>query len=235
MLDTWLEEWVELELSMPLRVVTAALDGDLLAVLAGSEGGAFTGRQLARLAGSSSEGARQALARLVAQGIVEREPAGSAQMYRLNRDHLAAPAIVALAGLRSALLDRLRTVLGGWDPAPGYAALFGSVARGDERIDSDLDICVLRPEAVAVDDPRWRAQVADLERDATRWTGNDTRVLELAATDAPPGGSNRGADTEAGSVVEDVLRDGVPLAGDVAALRRLRPQRRRTRALASPQ
>ncbi|MBK7624108.1 MAG: hypothetical protein IPJ14_15950 [Kineosporiaceae bacterium] len=80
-----------MEISRPMRIITAALDGDLLAVLARADH-AFTGRQLARLAGASSEGARQALARLVVQGIVQREPAGAAQMYRLNREHLAAPA-----------------------------------------------------------------------------------------------------------------------------------------------
>jgi len=213
-----------MELSRPMRVVTAALDGDLLAVLAGADH-AFTGRQLARLAGASSEGARQALARLVVQGIVLREPAGAAQMYRLNREHLAAPAVLALAALRVALLDRLKGVLGSWERAPAYAALFGSAARGEERADSDLDMCVVRPDGLAADDPRWRAQIADLERDVARWTGNDTRVLELGVTDA--------ASTDEESVIDDVLRDGIPLAGEVVALRRLRAPRRRTRSLPS--
>lgn len=199
-----------------MRVVTAALDGDLLTLLAAADH-AFTGRQLARLSGASSEGARRALIRLVEQGIVSREPAGAAHLYRLNREHLAAPAVVALAGLRTALLDRLRQALREWDPAPDYAALFGSAARGEERADSDLDVCLVRPDGIAADDATWRARVAGLERDVSRWTGNDTRVLELAASDVD-------ADTE--SVVDDVLRDGIPLAGDVGALRRLRPVRR---------
>lgn len=208
-----------------MRVVTAALDGDLLAVLAGADM-AFTGRQLARLVGASSEGARLALTRLVAQGIVRRDAAGAAWMYRLNRDHLAAPAILALAGLRATLLDRLRGVLAGWQPAPEYAALFGSAARGQERPDSDLDICLVRPAEVAVDDPRWRSQVADLEAAVTRWTGNDTRVLELAAGDIPDA-------LDTASVLDDVLRDGIPLAGEIAALRRVGGEHRRTRSLPS--
>jgi Nucleotidyltransferase domain len=216
------------QLSRPLRVVTAALDGDLLAVLSSADG-AFTGRQLARLVGSSSEGARLALMRLVSQGIVLREPAGAAQMYRLNREHLAAPAILALVGLRATFLARLTAVLAGWEPATGYAALFGSASRGEERPDSDLDICVLRPGAVPADDHAWRAQVAALERDVARWTGNDTRVLELGPPDA-----SDGAGSDTGSVINDVLRDGIPLAGDVAALRQLRNPNRRNRSLPSP-
>lgn len=213
-----------MELSRPLRVVTAALDGDLLAVLAGADS-PFTGRQLARLAGVSSEGARQALARLVAQGIVLREQAGSAQMYLLNREHLAAPAVLALTGLRAELLNRLRHVLKGWNPAPAYVALFGSVARGEERVDSDLDICIVRADGVAEGDPIWAAQIADLERVVTRWTGNDTRVLELGAPDATGSAGD--------SVIDDILRDGVPLAGDVSALRQLRIPDHRLRSLRS--
>src|SRR5512142_2569560 len=95
------------ELSHTLRVVTSALDGDVLGVLARADA-AFTGREIARLVGASKEGTRHVLARLVEQGIVRREPAGAAQMYRLNRDHLAAPAIIELAGLREELLQRLR-------------------------------------------------------------------------------------------------------------------------------
>lgn len=212
-----------MEPSRPLRVVTASLDGDLLAVLAGADA-AFTGLQVARLVGASGEGARRSLARLVAQGIVTKESAGAAHLYRLNRDHLAAPAIVALAGLRAALVDRLRTTLAEWRPRPDYAAVFGSVARGEERPDSDLDVCVVRPWDVDADDEAWRRQVAALEAAATRWTGNDTRVLELSAGD----------DLEPGrSVVDDVLRDGIALAGDPAALRRLKPRDRRTRPVTS--
>ena len=157
---------------------------------------------------------------------MRREPAGSAQMYRLNRDHLAAPAVLALADLRATLLERLATVLAGWQPVPAYAALFGSAARGEERADSDLDICLVRPDGVPADDADWRRQVADLQAAVTGWTGNDTRVLELAAGDAAPAG-------EGESVVDDVLRDGIALAGDVAALRRLRAPRRRARSLPS--
>ena len=212
-----------MEVSRPMRVVTAALDGDLLVVLAGADA-AFTGRQLARLVGSSGEGARKALTRLVAQGIVKQEQAGAAHMYRLNRDHLAVPAILALTGLRSTLLERLRTAFAHWQPQPGYAALFGSVARGEDRLDSDLDICVVRPDHVAADDGAWRRQVAGLETDASAWTGNDARVLELSGSDMQAAGA---------SVVDDVLRDGIALAGDPAALRRLRTADRRTRRVPS--
>jgi predicted nucleotidyltransferase len=213
------------QLSRPLRVVTPSLDGDLLAVLARADA-AFTGRQLARLAGSSNEGARLALTRLVEQGIVDRQAAGSAQLFRLNRDHLAAGPIVALASLREQLVGRVREELAGWSRGPLYAALFGSTARGEERADSDIDVFLLRPDDIGGDDEVWRIQVSRLERDISRWTGNDTRVLELGVADlaghAPPPISAGTLAVVDDSVLDDVLRDGIPLAGDPAPLRAAR-------------
>jgi hypothetical protein len=202
------------ELSHTLRVVTSALDGDALEVLARADA-AFTGREVARLIGASKEGTRQALARLVEQGIVRREPAGAAQMYRLNRDHLAAPAIIALAGLREELLQRLRGTLADWRPAAVYAALFGSAARGRERPDSDLDVFLLRPAGISADHPAWDAQVTVLADRATAWTGNDTRILQIGIDEL-------GDVDEPGGVLDDVLRDGIPLTGTESALRRAR-------------
>jgi predicted nucleotidyltransferase len=171
--------------------------------------------------GASVEGSRRALARLVEQGIVDRQVAGTAHMYRLNRDHLAAPSLTALVGLRDLFLAQARDRLAQWRPAPTYAAMFGSTARGQERPDSDLDLFLLRPDDVAFDDEDWRRQVGELERDLTRRTGNDTRVLEIGVAAAHDVG------VEA-SVLDDVLRDGVSLAGEPAALRRL------VRSLRSP-
>jgi Nucleotidyltransferase domain len=200
------------ELSHTMRVVTSALDGDVLQVLARADA-AFTGRQVARLAGASKEGTRHALARLVKQGIVRREAAGAAQMYRLNRDHLAAPGILALAGLREELLHRLGRTLASWRPPACYAALFGSTARGQERPDSDLDVFLLRPAGISADHPVWDAQVGALAAQATVWTGNDTRVLQVGVDEL-------GDIDEPGGVLDDVLRDGIPLAGREATLQR---------------
>jgi DNA-binding transcriptional regulator YhcF (GntR family) len=51
-----------------ISVITAAMDGDLRQILASADR-AFSGRELARIARVSSEGARRALARLVEQGM----------------------------------------------------------------------------------------------------------------------------------------------------------------------
>src|SRR4051812_29514068 len=97
-----------MNLSHPIEVVTPTVDADALAVLAGADA-AFTGRQVHQVAGRHSErGVRNALHRLVEQGIVTSERVGAADRYALNREHLAAPHIEALANLRSELLARAR-------------------------------------------------------------------------------------------------------------------------------
>ena len=197
----------------PLSVVTPTLDGDVLAVLARAEV-EFSGREIHRALGHSSHtGVRRCLERLVREGIVLERRAGSALLYRLNRDHLAAPHIEALATLRLQLFDRLREKISNWQTPPVVAAVFGSVARGEATADSDLDIFLLRPRGVDEDDAEWRDQVTALEEAASAWTGNDARTLEYCESELPKLGLGE-------PVIEDVIADGITLAGDLAVLRR---------------
>jgi predicted nucleotidyltransferase len=130
----------------------------------------------------------------------------------LNRAHLAARHIEALADLRGEFLRRLADELGGWDVAPAFAALFGSAARGPMRLDSDIDLLIVRHDAVDADDPTWRDQLRQLGRNVTSWTGNDTRVLEFSVTE-------RGVGLAAGEEVLLAVRDeGIVLHGPLTYL-----------------
>lgn len=87
--------------------MVTTLEGDVLVALAGTTR-PLTGRQVAGLVPRGSQKAVSvALDRLVEQGIVLRQEAGRAYLHVLNRDHLAAPAVEVLAGLRGELLARL--------------------------------------------------------------------------------------------------------------------------------
>ncbi len=197
----------------PLLVVTPTLDGDVLAALARAEI-ELTGRELARHMGHGSpEGVRRAADRLVSQGTLLRRTAGAAHLYRLNRDHLAAPWIEGLAGLREQLIERLRSLLSGWEQPAKVALLFGSVARGEASADSDLDLLIVRARECDPDSDDWRSQLLDLEQSATAWTGNDARVLEY--------GEQELADTADERLLTEVLRDGIELSGSRRTLRRL--------------
>lgn len=176
-----------MDLARPLTVITPTVDADVLAVLGGATA-SFTGRQVHQIAGRHSErGVRNALHRLCQQGIVTRERVGPSDRYALNRAHLAAPHIEAIAHLRTEFLRRVSSEMDAWTVPPEFAALFGSAARGDMRPDSDIDLLVVRPHDIDVDDDRWRDQLSKLAGDVTAWTGNDARILELNAEETRTG------------------------------------------------
>ncbi|MGH2939515.1 MAG: nucleotidyltransferase domain-containing protein [Solirubrobacterales bacterium] len=189
----------------PLSVVTPTLDGDVLGVLAGADE-EFTGRRIHQVLGRGSEqGVRKAADRLVGQGIVSRRQAGQAKLYSLNRSHLAAPYIEGLGSLRTRLIERLKELTEGWEEPAAAVFLFGSVARGEADATSDLDLFVLRRPVVVKEDTPWQEQLAELEREATVWTGNEARVLEFRGRDF--------ADPEVRKIGREVVRSGVAIVG----------------------
>lgn len=196
-----------MDLAHPYGVLSHRLDGAALTVLAGTTQ-PLTGRQVARLASEGTQqGIAKALGRLVEQGLVLRSDAGSANLFALNREHLAAPAGELLARLRPALFERLRDALRGWKTRPLHASVFGSASRGDGGTDSDIDILIIRPRAVEEDDARWRSQLEDLANRVYRWTGNRAAISEIAeqdierlARDRPP-------------IVDEIVADALALVG----------------------
>lgn len=197
----------------PMETITPTLDGDVLAVLARAEM-EFTGRELQRLTGRGShQGIRNAADRLTRQGIVSRRSAGNAHLYRLNRDHVAAPWIEGLAGLTDQLLQRLRDTLDSWTQPPVLALLFGSVATGIATPKSDLDLLIVRPASDDPDSATWREQIATLEANASAWTGNDARVLELGEEELTSSGHE--------PLLRDAVAQGIELYGSRRALGRM--------------
>lgn len=198
------------DLTDPTRAVTATLDGPVLVVLA-QAGKPLTVGEVAALTPRGSEiGVRRSLARLVEQGIVRATEMGRNRVHELNREHVAAPAAEALAGLRLALWKRFRTTLAGWRPRPIYGCVFGSAARGDGDAQSDIDVLLVRAPVAGETDPRrkspgladvvagytpeffaaplterqadkWNRQVGQLHDQVRMWTGNPLQVVEMSA------------------------------------------------------
>lgn len=160
----------------PLAVVTPTLDGDVLAHLALTHA-AFTPGQLKRLLPKASvEGVRKVLNRLTKHGVVTATRVGNAAViYELNREHLAAEAIIDLANQAKTLRQRIEALLADWTEPPVYAAMFGSWARGAADTDSDVDLFLVRPNDA--EDENWDLQIDALEHAVARWTGNDARAF----------------------------------------------------------
>src|SRR5215210_1035692 len=137
-----------MDLSRPHSALIPTLDGDVLIVLAGTTR-PLTGRDVARLARRGSQRAvADVLDRLSSQGLVERQQAGRAYLHSLNRKHLLASLVEELGGVWIKLLGCLRETLASWDVAPVHVSLFGSAARRDGGIESDIDVFVVRPDGV---------------------------------------------------------------------------------------
>lgn len=195
-----------MNVSKPYTAVTPGADGDVMIALARSTR-SRTGRELARLTERSEAGVRHGLRRLVEQGLVDRERAGRAYVYTLNRAHLAAPVVELLAALRTELFDRLRANIQRWEIEPVHASVFGSAARGDGDTSSDIDLFIVRSAAVDVDDSAWRAQLDDLSRAVRDWTGNQVGLAEVSEQDLGRLRSSRP------SVTDEIEQDAVHLAG----------------------
>lgn len=197
-----------MQLSRPLAVITPTLDGPVLSALAGAEA-PFTTGQLHRLLGhGSEEGIRKVLRRLTQQGVVVADRVGVAYGYRLNRDHLAAKYVVALAELRSELLKEVSQALASWFHPPVYGAMFGSAARGNMAVHSDIDILLVRQDRS--DETVWGSQIDAFVRSLTSWTGNEVRPLEYTVSELKA----------ARDELADVLREGIPVHGERSWLAR---------------
>lgn len=194
-------------LSAPSSILLSTADGPILGVLAGTTR-PLSGREIARLSGLSANGAWKALRRLVEHGLVSADAAGAGTVvYALNRDHLAADPAIALARLRATLLERLRTSIDAWRPAPLHASLFGSAARGDGDTTSDIDLLIIRPRGVDEDDPEWRAQIESLADDVLRWTGNHAGIADVGEGDIKRLSNDRPP------IVDELEQDAILLAG----------------------
>lgn len=168
-----------MDLSAPFESLFPTVDSAVLAVLAQSTK-PRTGREVARLAHRSQDATQRVLDRLTAHGLVLREEAGRARVYTLNEFHLAADPIFRLTYLRDELIRRMENDVELWDQQPLHISIFGSAARGDGDLDSDIDIFLVRPAAVEEDDKGWRKQVEGLADEVLLWTGNHASIAEVA-------------------------------------------------------
>lgn len=118
------------------------------------EGLAVSVRDLARRSGLRHPRTSEILADLRLQGLATAQRAGRADLYRLNREHLLYPMLHRLfsdeAASEGELVDVLRR---GLAPAARYikeAYVFGSVARDESDVTSDIDLAIVAPQPDAL-------------------------------------------------------------------------------------
>ncbi|MFZ2854144.1 MAG: nucleotidyltransferase domain-containing protein [Rhodocyclaceae bacterium] len=76
-------------------------------------------------------------------GLILREPRGNLVFYRANPSAAVYRELVGLVGKSFGIPDQLRRFLEPFASRIRYAGVFGSVARGEQRADSDVDLLLV--------------------------------------------------------------------------------------------
>lgn len=168
-----------MDLSSPLRSIAPSLDSAVLEILAGTE----SAMGASRIASLSKRGTRAGqlpvLNRLVDHGLVLAEPANQGFLYRLNRDHVLASAILAAVDARAEIMRRLTAAIEALRPEPVHASMFGSFARREAHEESDIDLLVIVAEDTDEHASSWTDQMRRLEEEVLLWTGNRLECVTL--------------------------------------------------------
>jgi predicted nucleotidyltransferase len=200
-----------MDLTNPIQSVIPSAHGAVLNVLARTDE-PLSGRRIAELTKPrfAQTQVNRVLRKLAASGIILQERRPPSNLYRLNRDHVAAEGIQVLARMWATLVTRIRAELDTWPVPPQAAWLFGSAARGEATELSDLDILLVLPsdgsgsEAVA---SVWDRQTEVLAEKIRAWSGNPCEVTEMEAAELSA------AVARDDRLVRDLREDGVALAG----------------------
>ncbi len=105
----------------------------------------YTGNEVARLSGMHPRSAIKALSSLENLGMINRQRGGRDHIFTLNREHFLYKEVIDnLFRAEVKLLDEIVKTLASILKKQVYSAvIFGSVARQEETVLSDLDICCI--------------------------------------------------------------------------------------------
>ena len=200
-----------MNLREPLWGLTSEVEAAVLRVLARADAG-FSGRQVHALAGvGSTSSVHRALTHFVEVGVVTAEPRPPAIIYRANREHVLWPVLELGLSARARVFDSIRNFCEQNVPAeiPEQFQLtvlvYGSVARRESELGSDIDLFVAYPDDF---DPDARADFSyRLAEHTQRITGNAAQVHSIDRGEL----AHRLAEND--PLIANVLADGILLHG----------------------
>lgn len=100
-------------------------------------------RELARITGTTAGTLHKELARLAETGLLLREKQGNQVRYQANRQYPVFDELASLFRKTTGLADVLKEALKPLAAKIETALVFGSVARGEETADSDIDLLIV--------------------------------------------------------------------------------------------
>jgi predicted nucleotidyltransferase/DNA-binding transcriptional ArsR family regulator len=201
----------------PLSAVFSVPSGVRLLRRLCRHGGELSASQLVEQTGLTKPSVLSGLAHLVEQGLVDEIGSNRSRLFRARMAHPLAPALCDLFDAEDARYqDVLETARSAAGQAGAMAAwLYGSVARGQDRPGSDLDLAVVAA-------PERLASVKATFRDALRPAGD--RLGFTSAVVGIDGDDILRLAADGDPWWRSLVRDAVPLTGPAPAalLARLR-------------
>jgi predicted nucleotidyltransferase len=117
--------------------------GALLALLYGHPDQSFYYRQITRQLDGVSVGTLQRELNTLSQlGLIERSTIGKQVFYRANRNHPVFPELRALVAKTVGAIQVLRSALAPLADRISLAFIYGSLARHEEKSESDIDLLI---------------------------------------------------------------------------------------------
>jgi predicted nucleotidyltransferase len=117
--------------------------GRVLALLYGAPDESFFVRQIARQVETSVGSVQRELTLLASTGLIDRSALGSQVFYRANLEHPDYPELRALLAKTMGVFQMLKAALAPLSSRISLAFVYGSVARGEEKAASDIDLMVI--------------------------------------------------------------------------------------------
>ena len=124
------------------EIQRSGTEARLLALLTSTPGQEFHTRDLVRRISGSPRPVQLALEKLLRQGLVESRRIGPLRMWRMDSANPLYPALRELYARTIGLVAQLRTILER-EPGVRYGFVFGSYARGDDDVRSDIDVLIV--------------------------------------------------------------------------------------------
>jgi predicted nucleotidyltransferase len=189
--------------SEPFGGVIPGARGAVLAVLLRTDA-PLTGRQVHALISDdySLWTVQEVLKSLTQLGLVTTQTIGRAGVHTINEDHVSVAPLRVLLDPISALTETVREAVG---HDVKTVILFGSIARGEANIHSDVDLAVIAPAS-------WDGRT-ELEDAVRTRLGNDCDVLVFTSEDFTHLSGTREP------VVREILTTGVALIGSIPRMK----------------
>ena len=115
----------------------------VLALMFGQPGEARYTREIVKRIGAGASQVQKELELLTSAGLLLREERANQVYYRANPAAAVFPELVGLVSKSFGIADVLREPLETFGARIAYACIYGSVARGEQRADSDIDLLIV--------------------------------------------------------------------------------------------